>query len=109
MSLSVGEMRGYCYLMSTPPPPPPPPPTGFSTIFFKLHRCTEDVHLVWSIVVNLFFSSLFSTCELVPYANLGYNVYLFMIVTPPIFWKLRRCFSLNNIYFESTKHVSTIQ
>ena len=50
MSLSVGEMRGYCYLMSTPPPP-----SGFSTIFFKLHRCTEDVHLVWSIVVNLFF------------------------------------------------------
>ena len=87
MSLSVGEMRGYCYLMSTPPPP-----SGFSTIFFKLHRCTEDVHLVWSIVVNLFFFSLFSTCELVPYANLGYNVYLFMIVTLPIFWKLRRCF-----------------
>ena len=59
MSLSVGEMRGYCYLMSTPPPP-----SGFSTIFFKLHRCTEDVHLVWSIVVNLFFLSLFSTCTL---------------------------------------------
>ena len=41
---------------------------------------------------NYFFSSLFSTCELVPYANLGYNVYLFMSVTPPIIWKLRRCF-----------------
>ena len=52
---------------------------------------TEDVHLVWSIIVKLFFS-LFSTCELVPYANLGYNVYLFMNVTPPIIWKLRRCF-----------------
>ena len=35
-----------------------------------------------------FFFSLFSTCELVPYANLGYNVYLFMSVTPPIIWKL---------------------
>ena len=41
---------------------------------------------------STYFFSLFSTCELVPYANLGYNVYLFMIVTPPIFWKLRRCF-----------------
>ena len=39
-----------------------------------------------------YFFSLFSTCELVPYANLGYNVYLFMSVTPPIIWKLRRCF-----------------
>ena len=46
------------------------------------------MHLVWSIIVKLFFS-LFSTCELVPYVNLGYNVYLFMSVTPPIFWKLR--------------------
>ena len=34
-----------------------------------------------------YFFSLFSTCELVPYhayANLGYKVYLFMSVTPPI-------------------------
>ena len=53
---------------------------------------TEDVHLVWSIIVKLFFFHFFSACELVPYANLGYNVYLFMSVTPPIFWKLRRCF-----------------
>ena len=51
------------------------------------------MHLVWYIIVKLFFS-LFSTCELVPYVNLGYNVYLVikMSVTPPIFWKLRRCF-----------------
>ena len=49
------------------------------------------MHLVWSIIVKLFFS-LFSTCELVPYANLRYNVYLFMSVIPPIFWKLHRCF-----------------
>ena len=49
------------------------------------------MHLVWSIIVKLFFS-LFSTCELVPYANLGYNEFLFMSVTPPIFWKLCRCF-----------------
>ena len=53
MSLSVGEMRGCCNLMSAPPPPyppppypppptpppPPPPPYRFSTIFLKLHRC----------------------------------------------------------------------
>ena len=45
------------------------------------------MHLVWSIIVILFFS-----LNLVPYANLGFNVYLFMSVTPPIFWKLRRCF-----------------
>ena len=89
MSLSVGEMRGYCYLMSTTPP------TGFSTIFFKLHR--YFVHglrmCIWfgPLSSNYFFS-LFSTCELVPYVNLGYNVYLFMSVTPPIFWKLHRCF-----------------
>ena len=50
------------------------------------------MHLVWSIIVNFFFFFFFSTCELVPYANLGYNVYLFMSVTPPIFWKLCRCF-----------------
>ena len=50
------------------------------------------MHLVWSIIVKKNFFSLFSTCELVPYANLGYNVYLFMSVTPPIIWKLRRCF-----------------
>ena len=46
-----------------------------------------------------YFFSLFSTCELVPYANLGYNVYLFMSVRRRaqywrtiIIWKLRRCF-----------------
>ena len=48
---------------------------------------------IWfSPLSSNYFFSLFSTCELVPYANLGYNVYLFMSVTPPIIWKLRRCF-----------------
>ena len=60
MSLSVGEMRGVLLLNEHTPPPP----TGFSTIFFKLHRCTEDVHLVWSIVGNLFFFHFFQLVNL---------------------------------------------
>ena len=36
--------------------------------------------------------SLFSTCELLTSANLGYNVYLFVSVTPLQFYSLRRCF-----------------
>ena len=87
MSLSVGEMRGYCYLMSATPHPLQVLVRSFLNFTDVLRMC------IWfGPLSSTYFCSLFSTCELVPYANLGYNVYLFMIVTPPIFWKLRRCF-----------------
>ena len=41
---------------------------------------------------NYFFFHFFRLVNLYLYANLGYNVYLFMSVTPPIILKLRRCF-----------------
>ena len=73
MSLSVGEMRGYCYLMSTTPHPLQVLVRSFLNFTDVLRMC------IWfGPFSSTYFFSLFSTCELVPYANLGYNVYLFM-------------------------------
>ena len=59
MNLSVGEMRGYCYLMSTHPPP-----SGFSTIFFNFTDVLRMCIWFGPLSSTYFFSHFFQLVNL---------------------------------------------